>query len=105
MTIQATPVPGDPDVMLDALVAEFAGLGWDLESLLTLFRDPAYPMLYALRSSMGEAGLRGRIAKALERSSSAAYQAEVWEAPEEPEGTLVQIGAHQAKGDRHADRP
>jgi hypothetical protein len=61
MTVHATAVVGDPDTMIRCLVEEYARMGWDAARILGLFRDPAYPALYALWQSCGEEGIRRRI--------------------------------------------
>jgi hypothetical protein len=93
MTLQATPVPGDPEVMLRCVVQEFAWLGWDAEQILGLFRDPFYPVLHDLRSLYGESGIRERIAELLRQTGVFHFQTSVREEPEpaaEPE--LIQLG-------------
>src|SRR5947209_8772484 len=61
MTLCASPVAGDPDVLIRAVVQEYAWMGWDAGQIAALFRDPSYPMLYGLRHALGEAGVRERI--------------------------------------------
>lgn len=57
----ATPVQGDPDVMVECIVQEFAWMGWDTEQLMNLFTSPAYPVLNQLLAYYGEAEIRRRI--------------------------------------------
>jgi len=59
----AEPVVGDPEVMLQCLVQEFLWLGWDPESLLSLFHSPMYPVLNQLREHFGDDGVRQRLAE------------------------------------------
>ena len=40
MNLHAVEVPGDTELMLRLLVEEYARMGWNLESLLELARDP-----------------------------------------------------------------
>lgn len=61
MELVATPVHGDPAVMLDCIVQEFAWMGWDVGQLLGLFRSPDYPVLGQLLEYYGEDEVRRRI--------------------------------------------
>jgi hypothetical protein len=68
MELQATPVTGDPEVMLRCVVQEYAWMGWDSEQIFGLFGQPLYPALNALLEFYGEVGVRGRISQVLGRS-------------------------------------
>jgi hypothetical protein len=68
LELVAEPVPGDPDVMLECLVQEFAGLGWDADQLLSLFHSPAYPVLNQLLARYGAAEVRRRVGALLGRT-------------------------------------
>jgi hypothetical protein len=61
MELVATPVQGDPQVMLECFVQEFAWMGWDTNQLMDLFRDPGYPVLNQLMEHYGEESIRRRI--------------------------------------------
>ena len=92
-TLHATPVAGDPDWMLECLVQEYADMGWGLEQILSLFRDPFYPALHAFWCACGEAGIRDRITDLLRRMGVFRFQAVVTEPePEETESELVELG-------------
>ncbi len=67
MNLHAVEVPGDTELMLRLLVEEYARMGWNLESLLELARDPFYPAFHGLFQLYGEEELRRRIAKILDR--------------------------------------
>jgi hypothetical protein len=60
-------VVGDPLIMLRMLVEEYARIGWGLEAILQLARDPNYRAFFALRSAYGETELRRRIGEILSR--------------------------------------
>ncbi len=68
MMMCATPAPGDPDVMLECVVMEYAGLGWDVDRVLGLFRNPEYPALHALWRALGDAAVRDRVTQLLRRT-------------------------------------
>jgi hypothetical protein len=61
LELVAEPVLGDPDLMLECLVQEFAGLGWDADQLLSLFHSPDYPVLNQLLAYYGAAEVRRRV--------------------------------------------
>lgn len=58
----AQPVAGDPDVMLECILQEYAWMGWTGEQLLSLFRNPGYPVLVELHRHFGEEAIRARVA-------------------------------------------
>ena len=92
LELVATPVAGDPDIMLECLVQEFAWMGWDAGQLLELFRSPLYPVLNQLLGAHGEAEVRRRIASVLARSGVFRITAVVDEEPEpDDEPELIQI--------------
>jgi hypothetical protein len=102
MDLHATPVAGDPDVMLRAVVQEYAWLGWDADQVLALFRDPFYPVLNDLRNALGEEALGERIDAIFRRAGVYRFRVSVHEALEEHEPELVQIGSMGPLGGRHA---
>jgi hypothetical protein len=67
MDLQAFEVPGDPQVMLQMLVEEYARMGWGLDALLALFRDPFYVAAHGMWLLYGEEELRRRVAAVLAR--------------------------------------
>jgi hypothetical protein len=66
--LHAVEVPGDPERMLALLVEEYARMGWDLESLMRVFREPFYRAAHGLWLLYGEDELRRRVASVLARS-------------------------------------
>ncbi len=67
MNLHAMEVPGDTELMLRLLVEEYARMGWNLESLIALARDPFYQAFHGLSQLYGEEDLRRRIAEILGR--------------------------------------
>src|SRR5262245_51956435 len=61
MELFATPVHGDPDVMLQCMLEEFAWMGMDGDALVQMCRHPNYPVLNQLWDHFGEAEVRARI--------------------------------------------
>ena len=60
-------IPGDPALMLRMLVEEYARIGWGVDAILLLARDPNYQAFYGLRQAYGEEYLRRRIREILAR--------------------------------------
>jgi hypothetical protein len=92
LTLNATLVEGDPEVMLMCLVQEYAWMGWGLEEMLELFRDPFFPALHHLWQMWGEEGVRERITNCLRETAVFRCQGTVRDEPEEPDAGLVAIG-------------
>jgi len=61
MEVVANPVPGDPDLMLEGIIEEYAHMGWDADQLMMLFRSPYYPLLHEFRRALGDEEIRRRI--------------------------------------------
>lgn len=97
MSIHATAVPGDPDVMIRSVVQEFGGMGWDLDTILGLFRDPFYPALHGVGQALGEVELRRRIAAVLEDHGVYRFRCTIQEAPEEPEVVHIEWPAGSSR--------
>ena len=68
LELVASPAPGNADVMLECIVQEFAGLGYDADELTGLFSNPAYPVPNQLLHYYGPAEIRRRIGALLARS-------------------------------------
>lgn len=110
--LNATPVAGDPEVMLRCVVEDYGWMGWSAEQLVALFHDPGYPALNALLEFYGEEGIRERIAQALHPCAAFQVRVEMTEADEEPdahEEPLIELGIRawspakpQAGGDHAA---
>ena len=103
MSLFATPVAGDPDVMLQAVVHEYAWMGWDAGQIAALFDDPFYPMLHGLRHALGEAGVRGRIDAVFRGCGVFRFRSTVHEEPDDTAPELVQIGLGRPEGVHHGD--
>jgi hypothetical protein len=101
----ATPVPGDPEVMLQCLIQEYASMGWNGGQIFQLFSDPAYPALHSLLHAYGEAAIRERIATLLGQTGVFRCEGIVVEEPEPAEEQeLVELGIPaQWKGNDHAN--
>jgi hypothetical protein len=67
LELMADMAVGDPDVMLDCVLQEFAWMGFSAEQLLALFHHPGYPVLCELRGFLGEEVVRSRIEELVSR--------------------------------------
>jgi hypothetical protein len=67
MNLFAVEVPGDPELMLRLLVEEYARMGWGLNELVGLFRDPFYVAAHGLWLHYGEEELKRRLVAMLNR--------------------------------------
>jgi hypothetical protein len=67
MNLYAVEVPGDPELMLRLLVEEYARMGWGLDALVGLFRDPFYVAAHGLWLHYGEEELKRRLGALLGR--------------------------------------
>ena len=67
MNLYAVEVPGDPELMLRLLVEEYARMGWGLDALVGLFRDPFYVAAHGLWLHYGEEELKRRLTAMLGR--------------------------------------
>jgi len=60
-------VPGDPAVMLDGLVEEFARMGMPRDRILNLFESPTFEATHGLRAVLGADVVRRRVDAVLQR--------------------------------------
>ena len=58
-------IPGDTAFLARCVIEEFASIGYRAEDLLTLFREPIYPMLNAILRKEGEPFVRSLIGQVL----------------------------------------
>jgi hypothetical protein len=98
MDLNATAVQGDPEVLIRAVVQEYAWMGWDGDQIASLFHDPFYPMLHGLLEALGEAGVRDRIDAVFNSAGVFRFRTTVHEAPDDDQGPeVVQIGGFNLK--------
>ena len=88
LAMHGVEVPGNPDLMLRLLVEEYARIGWGLESIMQLARDPNYRAFHGLWRRHGEGELRRRVAEVLSRCGVIRVKTEEREPVTEP---LVQV--------------
>ncbi len=100
LELVANPVQGDPEVMLDCMVQEFAWMGWVADDLLQLFHSPDYPVLNQLREHFGDDDVRRRIESLLKRVGVFRVRETIAEdvEPEEDEPELIPLSVHRLSG-------
>jgi hypothetical protein len=94
LELMAEPVPGgDPALMLQCMLEEFAWMGWNRAQLLSLFHNPGYPMLCELRAFYGDAHVEREVDALLARQGGVLrFRETIVEEPVEEVGLdLVQI--------------
>lgn len=85
----AEPAAGDPSVMLECILQEFAWMGWNRDQLLALFYHPGYPLLVELRRAYGDEEIARRVQELIDRWGVLRFRETVVEP--EAETQLVQI--------------
>lgn len=65
MSMEAELVSGDPLLMLDCLIEEFARLGWDAKRIGNMFENPFFLASHGLAQRFGQEAVRERIQQTL----------------------------------------
>lgn len=92
LELMAEPVPGDPLVMLECILQEFAWMGYSAAQLLALFHHPGYPVLCQLREHFGDEAIACHVNELVARWGVLRFRETIAE-PDEPEqDDLVQLG-------------
>jgi len=91
LSLHGFEVAGDPDLMLRLLVEDFARMGWGLEALLDMARNPFYAALHGLYLRFGDEQFRERTAAVLRRVG--VMRVRVVEAPAADQLVQIQLPA------------
>lgn len=67
MMVVAEAADGDPLVMLDGIIEEYARMGWDADQIKRLFEHPFFQATHALKQLLGEQEIHRRIEIVLKR--------------------------------------
>lgn len=67
MRLRAELVEGNPQVMLEGLIEEYARMGWDAGQIARIFEDPFFGVTHALASRLGGEAIRDCIEETLQR--------------------------------------
>ena len=68
MEISGIEIEGDPQVMLQCIVEEFARMGCDSDTILRMFDDPFFQGPHGLTKAFGREYIRDRVNRILKRS-------------------------------------
>ena len=74
MMLRAQEVEGDPWVMLDCLIEEYARMGWDANRIEKIFSQPFFQASYNLTKKLGTPAIRSRIEGVLQRVGIFKYE-------------------------------
>jgi hypothetical protein len=91
MELMAEPVMGDPQLMLECMLQEFAWMGWNEEQLVSMFYNPGYPVLCQLREHFGDEEIRRQVRALTQAWGRLQFRETIVEPDEEAEVDLVQI--------------
>ncbi len=91
MQLTGVEIEGDPLVMLDCIVEEYAGMGWDQSMIIEAFSQPFYQGLYGLTRHFGAEAVQQRIGAILSRCGVMRVKTVELEAPEGPDFETVPI--------------
>ncbi len=86
MGMEAELVSGDPRVMLDCLIEEFARLGWDANRIARMFENPFFLASHGLAERFGFAAIRERIRQTLKRCGVFSFEI-IEETPDQRPGS------------------
>lgn len=67
MAMQAEAVTGDPRVMLECLIEEFARMGWNARQITQIFEKPFFLASYGLARQLGDEAVQECIQQTLQR--------------------------------------
>jgi hypothetical protein len=81
MALMAEPCAGDPEIMLECVVQEYARLGLGVEEILGLCRDPFFGATHSLRELFGDAALERRVREIVGRCGVLRFSVRVSRAP------------------------
>ena len=82
MEISGIEIEGDPQVMLQCIVEEFARMGCDADTILRMFDDPFFQGPHGLTRALGREHIRDCVNRILKRSGVMSVRV-VEQAPEE----------------------
>jgi hypothetical protein len=67
MMLEPVEIDGDPEIMIDCLIEEFARMGWDTDTIIRMFDDPFYEGPHRARQRYSDAAFRLRVRRVLAR--------------------------------------
>lgn len=67
LEMQAHEMSGDTELMIRMMVEEYARMGWTVDDLIRLARDPNYFAFHAMYCQFGEEQLKNRLAQVIRK--------------------------------------
>jgi len=67
MVLDGRPVQGDPGLMMELLIEEYARMGWDATQIEAIFANPFFRATHGLSDQFGVATVKARIKDVLDR--------------------------------------
>jgi hypothetical protein len=67
MMLEPVEIDGDPEIMIDCLIEEFARMGWDTPTIVRMFDDPFYEGPYRARQLYTAEAFAARVRRVLAR--------------------------------------
>jgi len=94
MMLFACPTGGDPALMIQCLVQEYAWMGLDGQAIMRLFHDSEYPALNALLAHYGEDWIRARVRNILAATGVLRFSGTVIDEADEmaDKSELIELG-------------
>lgn len=108
LELSGVEVEGDPEVMLDCIVEEYARMGCDAGDILRMFNDPFFQGPYGLTRAFGRDYVRLRVEGVLRRCGVLRVRVVEHPADEadgrEPDGPILPRVTLTVRGRRPAER-
>jgi hypothetical protein len=112
MLLTGEPVDGEPRFMLDSLIEEYAGQGWDKAHILRIFDAPFFQATWGLRQTLGLPLIEARIEAVLARFGVQRYRTRFNAAAASPAACghvevpeVLHCAPPAAEGEHHARSP
>ena len=67
MMLEPVEIDGDPEIMIDCLIEEFARMGWDTPTIIRMFDDPFYEGPHRARRLYTAEAFEARVRRVLAR--------------------------------------
>jgi len=67
MMLSPVEIDGDPEIMIDCLIEEFARMGWDTPTIIRMFDDPFYEGPHRARQLYTTEAFEQRVRRVLAR--------------------------------------
>jgi hypothetical protein len=92
MMLEPVELDGDPEIMIDCLIEEFARMGWDAPTIVRMFDDPFYEGPYRARQRYNADAFETRVRRVLARCGTLRVRLVENDQPEEKSACLTMHG-------------